>query len=41
MNRLYYGEFDSGFIRAIESLIEYENSKKAGLKTKAENPDIK
>jgi len=27
LKKLYYGDFDSGFISAVEALIEYENSK--------------
>ncbi len=28
LKEMYYGEFDADFVRAIESLIKYENSKK-------------
>ncbi len=27
LKKLYYGDFDSGFIRAVEALIEHENAK--------------
>jgi hypothetical protein len=41
MKAIYYGDFDSGFIRAIEALIEYENSKKVSSRTKTESSETK